>query len=93
MGSFTAANGQVMTDKMMADLEAAYAAGKFPLDEYSVGDVIHGAPRSLSPEGSSVLSIKVPLAMKRAIQAQAEREHTTPSTLVRSMIAHQLVEA
>ncbi|MCI5825227.1 MAG: hypothetical protein MR006_00990 [Arcanobacterium sp.] len=92
MGSFTATNGQMMTDKMMADLESIYAAGEFPPDEYSVGEVIHGTPRSLSPEGSSVLSVKVPLAMKRAIQAEAERENTTPSTLVRSIIARHMIE-
>ncbi|MDD7465263.1 MAG: hypothetical protein PUK59_03380 [Actinomycetaceae bacterium] len=93
MNDFTAVNGQIMTDDAMTELEAAYAAGEFPAGEHSVGDVIHGSPRSLSAEGMVVLSVKIPAAMKRAIQVQAEREHTTPSTLVRSLIARSLVDA
>ena len=93
MGDFTAMNGQAVNDEMLESLEASYAAGEFPTGEYSVGGVIHGAPRALSSEGSAVLSVKVPLAMKRAIQAEARHANTTPSAIVCSLIARHTVEA
>lgn len=93
IGDFTAMNGQVVNDEMLAGLEASYTVGEFPAGEYSVGGVIHGAPLSLSSEGSAVLSIKAPIAMKRAIQAEAQHANSAPSAIVRSLIARHMVEA
>ncbi|WP_028821732.1 ribbon-helix-helix domain-containing protein [Propionimicrobium lymphophilum] len=93
MNSFTAINGQVVSDEMLEKLESTYASGEFPDGESAASDVIQGSPRALSPEGTAVLSVKVPVAMKRAIQEKAEKGNMTPSELVRSMIARELIEA
>lgn len=93
MSTFTAINGQTVTDETMETLEQAYAQGTFPPTEKNLGYVINGSPRALSPEGSEILSVKIPVAMKRALTATAESQHISTSELVRSIITQHLVEA
>lgn len=93
MSTFTAINGQTVTDETMETLEQAYARGTFPPTEKTLGQVIHGSPRALSPEGSEILSVKIPVAMKRALTATADSQHISTSELVRSIIARHLVGA
>lgn len=93
MSDFVAISGQTVTDEMLDRLEAVYAAGEFPPGSHPVGDVIHGAPRALSAEGSATLSVKIPVAMKRAIADKAKREHVSTSEVVRAMLARSLVGA
>lgn len=93
MSTFTALNGQTVTDEKMETWEQSYAQGTFPPGEKNLGQVINGAPRSLSPEGSETLSVKIPVAMKRAITASARNQNISTSELVRSLLAKSMTEA
>lgn len=62
-------------------------------EKKNLGQVINGAPRSLSPEGSETLSVKIPVAMKRAITASARNQNISTSELVRSLLAKSMTEA
>ena len=93
MSTFTALNGQQVSDEKMEALEQSYAQGIFPPGEKNLGQVINGAPRSLSPEGSEILSVKIPVAMKRAITTSARNQNISTSELVRSLLTKSLVDA
>jgi predicted GNAT superfamily acetyltransferase len=83
-------NGQIVTDEMLCRWCAALDMDEWPAGEYSVGEVVKGRP-PMSAEGSAVLSVKVPPAMKRAIEKAAKNEGVTTSDFVRSMLAGGLV--
>lgn len=88
---FRAANGQLVTDDMLARWCNALDNDKWPDGEYSVGSVIKGRP-PMSAEGSAVLSVKVPPAMKRVIESAAKNEGVTTSDFIRSMLVNGLVQ-
>lgn len=58
MSTFSATDGQKITDEKLAAWEQEYAQGTFPEGETNLSQVIHGSPRSLSGEGSETLSVK-----------------------------------
>ena len=62
---------------------------EWPQGEYSVGKVVIGCP-PMSIESSTVLSVKVPLAMKRAVEREAKSNGLTTSDYVRTIIASGL---
>ena len=86
--TYTAANGQVVTDEMIDAWCESYERGEFPDGEHTVGGIVHGRP-PLSGEGTATLSVKIPLGMKEAIRRRAAAEGMTPSEFAR---AAQLVE-
>jgi hypothetical protein len=86
-----AANGQFVTDEMLARWCEALDNDAWPAGEHNVGEPISGRP-PLSAEGSTVLSVKVSPAMKRAIEKEAQAEGVTTSDLVRSMLASGLLD-
>jgi len=90
MDAIKAADGTLVTEKMMKRWTDALDKDEWPKGEYSVGKVIIGRP-PLSVEGSAVLSVKVPLAMKRAIEREAKSSGLTTSDYVRTIIASELV--
>ena len=90
--AYTAANGQEITEEMIDRWCDAYERGEFPEGEHTVGEVVYGRP-PLSSEGSAVLSIKVPISMKKAIERQAQKEGMTTSAYARSALADKLVAA
>ena len=63
-----------------------YERGEFPPGERSDGEVVYGLPL-LSSEATVVLSIKVPIGMKRALQANASAAGTTTSAYARAILA------
>ena len=93
MSDFTAIDGQKITEEKLAAWEQDYAQGLFPEGERNLSQVIHGSPRSLSGEGSETLSVKTPLAMKRALIATAKKQQLTTSELVRIALAKSLAQA
>lgn len=90
MSNYIAANGQKITEEMINGWCEAYEAGGFPEGEHTVGGVVCGRP-PLSLEGSAVMSIKVPLGMKRAIEEKATSEGITASAWGRAAFADKLL--
>lgn len=93
MSTFAAIDGQKITDEKLAAWERDYAQGTFPEGERNLSQVIHGSPRSLSGEGSETLSVKIPVAMKRALIATAKKQQLTTSELVCITLAKSLTQA
>ena len=79
--TYTAANGQVVTDEMID----AWC-------EHTVGGIVHGRP-PLSGEGTATLSVKIPLGMKEAIRRRAAAEGMTPSEFARAALSEKLLAA
>ena len=93
MSDFTAIDGQKIADEKLAAWERDYVQGTFPEGERNLSQVIQGSPRSLSGEGSETLSVKIPVAMKRALIATAKKQQLTTSELVRITLAKSLAQA
>ena len=91
MDRIEAADGKIVTDEMIDRWCEALDSDKWPTGERSIGEPISGRP-PLSAEGSTVLSIKVSPAMKRAIEREAAAEGVSTSELVRSMLASGLLD-
>jgi len=91
MDVIKAANGKMVTDEMLNRWCEALDKDEWPAGEHSVGEPISGRP-PLSAEGSTVLSVKVSPAMKRAIEREAAAEGLSTSELVRAMLAEGLID-
>jgi hypothetical protein len=89
--AYMAANGQEITEEMIDRWCDAYEKGEFPEGEHTVGAVVCGRP-PLSYEGSSVLSVKIPIGMKRAIERKATSDGLSTSAYVRSVLVSDLVD-
>lgn len=90
MDAIRAKNGQLVTEEMIDGWGDALDRDEWPATWKNVGKVVNGRP-PMSAEGSAVLSVKVPPAMKRAIEMEARAEGVSSSDLVRTMIASGLV--
>lgn len=91
MEAFKAVDGTLVTEKMIDAWEEALDRDEWPEGSYSVGPVIHGRP-PLSSEGSAVISVKVPVGMKRAVEREAKNEGLSVSEFVRMLITRQMLE-
>jgi hypothetical protein len=91
MAEIKAADGQTVTDEMIARWSDALDRDEWPKGWRNVGGVVRGRP-PLSVEGSTVLSVKVPTGLKMAIEREAKAEGVTSSELVRSMLASALLD-
>lgn len=87
---YVASNGQQLTEEMIERWCKSYEQGEFPEGERTVGRVVYGRP-PLSTEGTAVISIKVPIGMKRAIEKEAEKEGVSISAYARSALAEKLL--
>lgn len=92
MSGYVAANGQEITEEMIDRWCEAYEAGSFPDGERTAGGVVMGRP-PLSSDKTVTLTVKVPSGMKAAILRKAEREGTTASAYIRSVLADDLLSA
>jgi hypothetical protein len=90
MDAIKTIDGQVVTDDLLGKWSAALDRDEWPEGEYSSGPVIIGRP-PMSAEGSVVLSVKIPVAMKRAIEREAKSEGLSTSDYIRSLLASKLV--
>lgn len=92
MTTYKAANGQEITEEMIARWNESYDRGEFPAGERTVGTVVNGRP-PLSSDKTVTIAVKVPLGMKKALIAKAERNGMTMSEYARSVFADDLMTA
>lgn len=88
--TYIAANGQEITEEMIDRWCESYDRGEFPTGERTIGGVVYGRP-PLSTEGTAVLSIKVPIGMKRALEQRAKEEGISTSAYARGALADKLL--
>lgn len=91
MKTIVAADGQIVTESMIDRWAEALDRDEWPEGEHNVGPVVKGRP-PMSPEGSEVISIKVPTAMKRAVAQEAKDKGLSMSDYVRTAIAKSLIK-
>ncbi|HIY82920.1 MAG TPA: hypothetical protein H9823_03590 [Candidatus Rubneribacter avistercoris] len=87
---YIAANGQEITEAMIDRWCDAYERGEFPEGEHTVGDVVHGKPQR-SIEKTTVLTLKIPIGMKAAINRKAKQQGISASEYARRAIADELL--
>ena len=90
MSGIVAENGQVVTDEMIEGWESALERDEWPAGWTNVGEIVEGRLPKSTPE-TVTLSIKVPLAMRRAIEAEAKSNGKTTSAYVRGVLARVLM--
>ena len=83
--TWVAANGQEITEEMIDGWCDAYERGEFPEGERTVGRP------PLSTEGTAVISIKVPIGMKRAVERKAKSAGMSTSAYARAALADKLL--
>lgn len=88
--TYIAANGQEITEEMIDRWSDAYERGEFPEGEKTVGKVLYGRP-PLSTDGTAVISIKVPVGMKVAVECRAKEEGVLTSAYARAALADKLL--
>lgn len=91
MEDIKASNGKVVTENMLDEVCAALDADEWPEGWRNVGGVVGRPP--MSPEGSAVLSVKIPPAMKQAIADKAHAAGVPMSVMVRTMLEESLHSA
>lgn len=64
-------HGKVVTDEMIADWESALERDEWPSGWVNVGEIVEGKLPKAAPE-TVTLSLKVPAAMKRALEREAK---------------------
>lgn len=90
MSGIVAENGKVVTDQMIADWESALERDEWPKGWVNVGDVIDAKlPKSASE--TVTLSLKVSVAMKRALEKEAKAEGKSTGAYARGILAEGLM--
>lgn len=92
MAEIKAKNGQIVTEKMIDSWCEALDRDEWPVGEKNIGKVVIGRP-PLSSEGPTVLSVKIPVAMKKAIEDHAKNDGLSTSDYVRTVLARDLMSA
>jgi predicted GNAT superfamily acetyltransferase len=85
-----AEDGTLITDEMIANWESALERDEWPEGWRNVGEIVEGKLPS-SMNDSVTLSIKIPAAMKRVLETEAEHEGKTTSAYVRGVLANSLM--
>ncbi|OUN45198.1 hypothetical protein B5G20_10020 [Collinsella sp. An7] len=88
--AYVAADGREITEEMIGRWCDAYERGEFPDGERTVGRVVYGRP-PLSNEGTAVISIKVPVGMKKAIERKAKAAGVSTSAYARAALSDKLI--
>lgn len=88
--TWTAADGREITDEMIDGWCDSYEKGEFPAGERTAGSVHYGRP-PLSSGETVVISVKVPVGMKRAIEEKAKAEGVTTSAYARGALTDKLL--
>lgn len=91
MEDIESSTGKIVTEGMLDEVCAALDADEWPEGWRNVGGVVGRPP--MSPEGSTVLSVKVPPAMKQAIADKAQAAGVSTSVMVRAMLEESLHSA
>ncbi len=91
MSAIKASNGQAVTDEMINDWCEALDKDEWPGDWENVGEILNGKlPQETA--GTEVLSVKIPAAMKKAVEREARIEGVSMSAYVRDALAASLIE-
>ena len=92
MDGIVAENGQLVTDAMIEGWEASLERDEWPAGWVNVGGVVEGRlPKSACE--TVTLSLKVPVAMKKALEAEAKSAGTSTGAYVRGILAESLMSA
>ncbi|MBQ9001499.1 MAG: hypothetical protein IJ087_06565 [Eggerthellaceae bacterium] len=89
MAKVIAENGVAVTEEMIASWCEALDADEWPKGWHNVGKAIDGKPPSQS--ATETISIKVPLAMKSAVDREARNNGISTSAYLRNLIAGSLM--
>ena len=76
-----AENGKVGTDEMIAGWESALERDEWPSGWVNVGEIVEGKLPKAAPD-TVTLSLKVPAAMKRALEKEAKAEGKSTGTTI-----------
>lgn len=90
MNGIVAENGKVVTDEMIADWESALERDEWPSGWVNVGEIVEGRLPKAATE-TVTLSLKVPVAMKRALEKEAKAEGKPTGAYVRGILADGLM--
>lgn len=90
MAGIVAENGKLVTDEMIAGWEAALERDEWPSGWVNVGEIVDGRLPKAAPE-TATLSIKVPVAMKRALEREAKAEGKSTGAFARGILANGLM--
>ena len=90
MDEIIAENGQVVTDEMIATWAQALDNDEWPSGWTNVGDVVDGRLPKTAPK-TVTLSLKVPVAMKKALDNEAKAEGKSTGAYVRGLLATSLL--
>lgn len=90
MNGIIAENGKVVTDEMIADWESALERDEWPSGWVNVGEIVEGKLPKAAPE-TVTLSLKVPVAMKRALEKEAKAEGKSTGAYARGILADGLM--
>lgn len=90
MDGIVAENGKVVTDAMIANWENALERDEWPSGWENVGDIVEGKlPKAVSE--TVTLSLKVPVAMKHALEKEAKAEGKSTGAYARGLLAEGLM--
>lgn len=90
MKGIVAENGKVVTDEMIAGWESALERDEWPSGWVNVGEIVEGKLPKAAPE-TVTLSLKVPAAMKRALEKEAKAEGKSTGAYARGILADGLM--
>lgn len=90
MSGIVAENGIVVTDEMIANWETALECDEWPDGWVNVGEVYEGRLPKTTAE-TVTLSIKIPLAMKKALEKEATVEGKSTGAYARGLLADGLM--
>lgn len=90
MDKIIAENGQEVTEEMIEGWCEALDKDEWPSGWRNVGEVVDGRqPQTTS--STETLSVKIPAAMKKAIDREAKDEGLSTSAYVRKLLANSLM--
>ena len=90
MDEIIAENGQVVTEEMIDGWCEALDRDEWPSGWRNVGELVDGKPPQTASD-TEALSVKVPSAMKKAIDRKARDSGMTTSAYVRGVLAESLM--
>ncbi len=90
MNGIVAENGKVVTDEMIAEWESALEHDEWPSGWVNVGEIVEGKLPKSAPE-MVTLSLKVPVAMKQALEKKAKAEGKSTGAYARGILADGLM--
>ena len=81
---------EAVTDEMIAGWESALERDEWPSGWVNVGEIVEGKLPKAAPE-TVTLSLKVPAAMKRALEKEAKAEGKSTGAYARGILADGLM--